>query len=209
MGVLFHRHVAIGAIVGLVVGIIAGRAMHAAFAPSIGWDAAALTFLALTWRHIWFLDADRTRAAVSGEEPTRAWMDVVVVSAAVLSLLTVFLILFRSDLLAAYSSGVRATLGVLTVVLAWAVVHTVFTLRYARMYYTDPVGGIDFKGSEDPAYSDFAYVAFGIGMTFQVADTSLETREFRRTALRHALLSFMFVTTILAVTINLVAGLGR
>ena len=136
-------------------------------------------------------------------------MDVVVVSAAVLSLLTVFLILFRSDLLADYSGGVRATLGVLTVVLAWAVVHTVFTLRYARMYYSDPVGGIDFKGSEEPAYSDFAYVAFGIGMTFQVADTSLETREFRRTALRHALLSFMFVTTILAVTINLVAGLGR
>jgi uncharacterized membrane protein len=209
MGVLFRRHVAVGAIVGVVVGIIVGRAMHAAFAPSIGWDAAALTFLVLTWRHIWPLDAERTRAAVSAEEPTRAWMDVVVISAAVLSLLTVFLILFRSDLLAAYSSVIRAALGILTVVFAWAVVHTVLTLRYARMYYSEPVGGIDFRGTDEPAYSDFAYVAFGIGMTFQVADTTLETREFRTTALRHALLSFLFVTTILAVTINLVAGLGH
>jgi uncharacterized membrane protein len=208
MGVLFRRHVAIAAVVGLVVGLLVPFALHVAFAPSISWDAAASVFLFLTWRHIWPLDAAATQAAVGEEEPTRATMDLVVVTAAVLSLVTVVLILFRNDLLVDYAKPIRSALGVLSVVLAWAVVHTVFALKYARMYYGRPLGGISFNSDDLPAYSDFAYVAFGIGMTFQVADTSLQTRAFRKTALRHALLSFLFVTTILAVTINMIAGLN-
>lgn len=208
MGRIFRRHIAIGVVVGVVSGVIAGWALHVAFVPSVAWDAFALVFLTLTGRHIWRLDAAGTRAAVSGEEPTRAWMDVVVITASVLSLLNVFLILFRNDFLADYPSSMRATLGALTVVLAWAVVHTVYTLKYARMYYEEPVGGIDFNGPDDPSYSDFAYLSFGIGMTFQVADTSLKTRELRKAALRHALLSFLFVTTILAVTINMIVALN-
>jgi uncharacterized membrane protein len=208
MGALFRRHVAVAAAVGLVVGLLLPFWLHVAFAPSLSWDAAAAVFLVLTWRHIWHLDGAATQAAVGGEEPTRGTMDLVVISAAVLSLVTVVLILFRNDLLVDYAKPVRSALGVLTIVLAWAVVHTVFTLKYARMYYGEPVGGITFNTDDPPAYSDFAYVAFGIGMTFQVADTSLQTRAFRRTALRHALLSFLFVTTILAVTINMIAGLN-
>jgi len=103
---------------------------------------------------------------------------------------------------------VRTVLGIVSVVLAWAVVHTVYTLRYARMYYTEPVGGIDFNSDAPPRYVDFAYLAFGIGMAFQVADTNLTSSAFRSVVLRHALLSFVFATVILAVTINLVAGLN-
>ena len=98
-------------------------------------------------------------------------------------------------------------LGVVAVILAWCVVHTVYTLKYARMYYADPRGGFDFNTTEPPRYADFAYIAFGIGMAFQVADTNTQTSEVRRAVLAHALLSFLFATTILAVTINLVAGL--
>jgi len=94
-------------------------------------------------------------------------------------------------------------------VLSWAVVHTVYTLRYAAAYYGEPAGGIGFNGGEPPSYRDFAYLAFTIGMTFQVSDTALQTTALRRTALRHALLSYLFGTGILAVTINLVAGLRR
>jgi uncharacterized membrane protein len=80
-------------------------------------------------------------------------------------------------------------------------------LRYARLYYADPVGGVDFNEDVRPDFSDFAYLAFTIGMTYQVSDTDLTNRRIRRTALRHALLSFLFGTVIVAMTINIVAGL--
>jgi len=88
-------------------------------------------------------------------------------------------------------------------------VHTVFALRYARLFYADPPGGIDFKnhGTEPPDYRDFAYVAFTIGMTFQVSDTDIQSRIVRRTVLRHALLSFFFGAVILATTVNVIASL--
>ncbi|MGH9277374.1 MAG: DUF1345 domain-containing protein, partial [Acidimicrobiales bacterium] len=92
------------------------------------------------------------------------------------------------------------------IVLAWAVVHSVYTLRYARLYYQEG-GGIDFSQAADPDYRDFAYVAFTIGMTYQVSDTEVASRSIRHTVLRHALLSFVFGTAILAVTINVVASL--
>ncbi|SFQ96123.1 Protein of unknown function [Lentzea waywayandensis] len=82
------------------------------------------------------------------------------------------------------------------------------TLRYARLYYYGADGGIDFNQPEPPDYGDFAYVAFSIGMTFQVSDTSLSGREMRRTALKHALLSYLFGTGVLATTINLVASIS-
>jgi uncharacterized membrane protein len=88
-------------------------------------------------------------------------------------------------------------------------VQTVFISHYARLYYSHPAGGIDFNQDARPRYSDFAYLAFTIGMTFQVSDTSLQTSAFRAVALRQALLSYLLGAVILATTINLVAGLLR
>jgi uncharacterized membrane protein len=92
------------------------------------------------------------------------------------------------------------------VILSWATVHTVFTLRYARLYYAAG-GGIDFNGDRAPTYTDFAYLAFTIGMTYQVSDTSIASKAIRRTALRHAYMSYLFGTVVVAMTINVVAGL--
>ena len=87
-------------------------------------------------------------------------------------------------------------------------VHTVFTLRYAHEYYRPPVGGIDFKSSDQPPdYRDFAYVAFTVGMTFQVSDTDVQDLIVRRTVLGHALLGYLFGAVIIAITINVVAQL--
>ena len=94
----------------------------------------------------------------------------------------------------------------MSVVLSWATVNTVFTLRYASLYYLEG-GGINFNDDRQPDYGDFAYVALTIGMTYQVSDTALAARSIRMTALRHALLSFVFVTSVVAMTINVVAGL--
>jgi uncharacterized membrane protein len=98
-------------------------------------------------------------------------------------------------------------IGLISVVLSWLCVHTVFTLNYARLYYQDEPGGIDFNEPDRPDYRDFAYLAFTIGMTFQVSDTNLTTKPIRRTALRHALVSYLFGAVIIALVINIVASL--
>jgi uncharacterized membrane protein len=99
--------------------------------------------------------------------------------------------------------------AILTVLVSWALVHTVFTLRYAHRFYGTPVGGIDFSSDEAPDFHDFAYLAFTIGMTFQVSDTDLTTNNMRRLALRHALISYLFGAVILAATINVTASFVR
>jgi uncharacterized membrane protein len=89
------------------------------------------------------------------------------------------------------------------------VVHTVFTLRYAALYYRQAEHGVDFNESDRPVYADFGYMAFTIGMTYQVSDTDLTTKGMRHAALRHALLSHALGTVIIAATINLAARLGK
>ena len=88
------------------------------------------------------------------------------------------------------------------------VVHTVFALRYAHEYYTAPIGGVDFGDDlGKPDYIDFAYLAFTIGMTFQVSDTAVTSRTTRRTVLRHALLAYLFGAIIVAVLVNVIGSL--
>jgi uncharacterized membrane protein len=134
--------------------------------------------------------------------------DLLLLIAAIASLAAVGTVLVQAAQMQGGAEGLRVGLGLASVVLSWAMVHTVFTLRYAHLYYQGPDGGIDFNDSGPPTYHDFAYLAFTIGMTFQVSDTALETQLIRRTALRHALLSYLFGTGILATTINLVASLS-
>ena len=93
------------------------------------------------------------------------------------------------------------------VVLGWFVIHTLFTLRYARLYHSTG-GGVDFNQDEPPRYVDFAYVAFTIGMTFQVSDTDLKSTAIRATALRQALVSYLFGAVVLATTVNFIVSLA-
>jgi uncharacterized membrane protein len=95
------------------------------------------------------------------------------------------------------------------VFVSWTLVHTVYTLKYARLYYSGNPGGIDFNGSGPPDYPDFAYLGFTIGMTFQVSDTTISSRPIRRTALKHAWLSFPLDAVIIATCVNLVSGLVK
>ena len=98
-------------------------------------------------------------------------------------------------------------LGLLSVVLSWTMVHTVYMLRYARAYYSEPDGGIEFNEEEPPTYTDFAYFSFTIGMCFQVSDTSITSKAVRRITLHHALLSYLFGAVLLGLVINVVAAL--
>jgi uncharacterized membrane protein len=105
-------------------------------------------------------------------------------------------------------TAVALTVGaVITVVVSWLVVNTDFTLRYAHLYHSAPSGGIDFPGVELPDFHDFAYLAFTVGMTYQVSDTGLLTPRFRRVLLLHAMVSYVFGAVIIATVINIVAGI--
>ena len=174
------------------------------------WVGAAIVYLALVWHDIARKDAGATAARSQNEDDSRAASESVLIGASVASLVAVVFTLAH----AGHDTGagrVATTLfAILSVALAWACVHTVYTLRYARLYYAPPVGGIDFPDDDKPDYRDFAYLAFTVGMTYQVSDTDLSIKATRRTVFRHALLSYLFGAVILAVAINAVAGLlGR
>jgi uncharacterized membrane protein len=203
-----RRRLVLSALAGLVAGGVGGRITVWQVSTLVAWCAAAAMFLVAAWATMLPADGRRTRAIAMREDETRVMADLVVLSACVASLVGVGLILLKASGAEGSSTAVMTGLGVLSVVLAWAMVHTVFTLRYADLYYTYG-GGIDFNQEDDPDYRDFAYLAFTIGMTYQVSDTNLRSRRIRRVALRHALLSFVFGTAIIAVTINVVAGLAR
>ena len=165
-------------------------------------------YLAWTWLIVGGLDAADTRAHATkyGDDDSTPWiLDVAILIASIASLGGV------GYLLVAGATGGdvgAAIVGALSVVAAWVTVHTVYMLRYARLYYGGDEGGIDFhRDGYQPDYGDFAYLAFTLGMTYQVSDTDLTARAIRMAALRHALLSFLLGAIILAITINLVASL--
>jgi uncharacterized membrane protein len=190
--------------IGIVLGALVALGYDRATGGLVAWAVASSVFLTWTWTSIWPMDARDTARVARREDPSRAVRDLILLLLAVGSLLTVGLVIFR-----AHDSGsVRLALGVACVVASWAVLHTIFVLRYARLYYSAPVGGIDFTQDPDPTYRDFAYVGFTVGMTFQVSDTDIGKSTIRTAVLRHALLSFVFGAVILAITINVLAGLG-
>ena len=101
---------------------------------------------------------------------------------------------------------VMTTAAMITIVLSWLLVSTVFMLRYAHLHFVSKVGGLDFHGDTPPDYLDFAYLAFTVGMTYQVSDTEVRDPAIRRAVLRQALISYLFGAVIIAATINVVAG---
>lgn len=199
--------VAVSALVGVLVG--AAVAVWQPWQGSIlaGWSAAALSLLSYVWVSVGRLDPDETRRLARHVDDSRAAADITLLSASVVCLVGVGLDLVKAAGEHGADKAALVALGVLSVLLAWAAVHTVYVLHYARLYYGDPEGGIDFQGGGDPDYGDFAYLAFTVGMTYQVSDTDLKAKAIRRAVLRHALLSYLFGTVIVAITINVVAGL--
>ena len=197
------------AAVAAAVGVGAGLLTSWQAAVLLAWEAAAVTYLAWVWSSIGRLDADHTRRLAVREDSSRAAAEFMLIGASVLSLVGVVVGLLKGSGMHGGSRAFLVTLGVLSIVSAWAVVHTVFTLRYAHLYYGGTPGGIDFNEDDPPRYLDFAYLSFTIGMTFQVSDTNLETKVIRATALRQGLLSYVFGALIIATAINVLAGLFK
>ncbi|MEU7918029.1 DUF1345 domain-containing protein [Micromonospora zamorensis] len=204
------KQIAVVAVVGVIAGGVFTLMLPVPLAALAGWDVGALSWLVLVWHKIWPMDAEGTAELAVHEDPNRAIRDALLLVACLASLLAVGLVVASAQSAPpGMARELHSGLGVLSVVLSWFVVHTVFAARYARIYYTGPDGGVNFNQHDPPRYSDFAYVAFTIGATFQVSDTNLTSNEMRRTVLRHSMVSYLFGAFIIAVTVNLLAGLAR
>ncbi|HEX3196436.1 MAG TPA: DUF1345 domain-containing protein [Propionibacteriaceae bacterium] len=206
-----RRTVIVGSI-GLLVAVGLLWFVPWGMAVVAGWDAAALAFLITVWPIIVRANSSSAAQLATREDETRGSATMLLLAASVASLLGVGLAL----ILAGQESGPLKVLlvgfAVLTVVLSWTVVNTVFTLRYADQHFSSGAAGIAFGDSdrpEAPTYRDFAYVAFTIGMCYQVSDTTVRDRRIRRTVLSHALLSYVFGVAIVGGSVNLIAGLIR
>jgi len=200
--------VAAAAGIAVLAGTLVGGAQWP-IAVSAAWGTTALVIVALVWVRIVGMDGAATKAHARAEDFSRATTDFAIITASVASLVAVGYLLVRAGNSEGTDKALLILLAIAVVAVSWTAVHTLYTVRYGDLYYRDPIGGIDFNGDDLPDYWDFAYLAFTIGMTFQVSDTSLTSKPMRRTAVRHAVLSFVFVAVIVALAINTVASLLR
>jgi uncharacterized membrane protein len=199
--------VIICAIFGIAGGITVGILMSWKYAPITTWDIAAVIFLIWTWITLHGSDAERTERLALREAPRHTVTDIVLVLASLASLVAVGIIIVEASQSEGVKAVILAALGVSSVAISWSMVQVIHTLRYAREFYKDK-GCIDFNSKDLPRYSDFAYLAFTIGMTFQVSDTEIMSNKVRRTILHHSLISYLFSVVIVGVTINLLASLA-
>jgi uncharacterized membrane protein len=198
-------------IIGIIVAVIGFLNHLGNVSILIGWEVAVIIFVVWIWFIIWPMGHERTSAFAQREDPGRVGVDILLILASLASLGAVGYALFEAHTTSDNSRQLLLTvISLFSVVVSWILIHTIYALRYARFYFSKEIEGtIDFKNNHKPAYSDFLYVAFTIGMTFQVSDTDLIGTEFRKTVLRHAILSYVFGTVIVATTISLIAGLGK
>jgi uncharacterized membrane protein len=173
----------------------------------LGWDLASLSLIAWIAWALKNLGPKECERHAKREDPSVGLTEAMILTAGIAVLAAVGLALVRAGSATGGTKAYLITLGVVSVASAWGLVHTVFTLRYARSYYTAPVGGVDFNEDDPPTYVDFAYLALTIGMTFQVSDTDLTNKLVRRIALHHALLSYSFGAVLIGLVINVVASL--
>jgi uncharacterized membrane protein len=193
----------ISVVAGAVVGAIVGVTNNAALGVLSGIAATELVFVVAGWAVLWPMDATATRVNVRREDFQPVTDELVIVGVALCGLVATVLLLLLGKSASGHAAAAVALGGVF---MAWAALHLMYATRYAYLYYKGS-GGIDFNNDDPPAYSDFLYFSYNLGMTYQVSDTNVSTSTIRAVALRHCLLSYVFGTSILATTINLVTGI--
>ena len=189
----------VGAATGTAVGVPAGALLGVV----AGIATTATLFVVAGWIVLWPMDAEDTRRNVSREDFRPAAGELVSVGAALGGLVGIVALLLGGT----GRDHAAAAVAPAGVFMLWAVLHLMYATRYAHLYYADPPGGIDFNDDDAPAYRDFLYFSYNLGMTYQVSDTGVSSPLIRAVTLRHCLLSYVFGTVILATTINLVTGI--
>jgi len=181
----------------------------------VSWDCFCAVFLLLTWLTFFTTRPQHIRREARIQNAGKLIVFILALIATLASILAVLLLLLdRNERYSQLSPVLVTAFG--GMLLSWTLVHTIFAVRYAHTYYADhqedaaqKAGGLEFPGGQHPDFLDFAYFSFIIGMTFQVSDVAITSRALRRIALLHSLLAFGFNTVIVALTINVIAGLSH
>ncbi|MDR6865579.1 putative membrane protein [Microbacterium resistens] len=208
-----RRHLLrIRALVSVLVGIGAGVATTPALGLAAGilagWGGVAAVSVTWVLLVVWRMDPAQTRAHATVEDPGHSVARFITIVGSVVSLAAVLVVVIQARNEQGPQQFLLAGVAVLSVAASWALIQVDYMLRYARLYYAKPVGGIVFNQDEDPEYTDFAYFSVGLGMTYQVADTNVTDNAFRRIVIAQTLLAYLFGAVILGTIINLITGLG-
>jgi len=210
-----HHRALISSLVALAAALLLHGHVRTSLLLILTWEAFALTALILAWFIISTKDPYEARRNARLQDASATFLFALVICAATASLLAVGLVLHDVKSLGSSALLVHVIASAGAVLISWTFLHTIFALRYAHLYFANAheaerhatAGGLLFPGKGVPGYSDFAYFSFVIGMTCQVSDVQISSSEMRRLALLHGLISFLFNTAILAMFVNIVAGL--
>jgi len=202
----------IAALVGIAAATAAPHSLGPPLRAVVGWDFAAGIYLILALIMAARADAASMRRRAAREDMTRWAFLALMAGAAFFSMFAILGPVHEAKSAAGGISVGLVLLGGFTILLSWLFAHTAFAIHYAHEYYRKPgparAAGLIFPGkAEPPDYEDFLYFSFVIGMTCQVSDVQVATRPWRRLVLIHGVVSFLFNTVVLALSINLVAGL--
>ncbi len=198
---------AVATLVGLIAELVLRRFWQASLSAILAWNAAVLVFLLLTYRVIADHSIDSIRRRAARLDTRASVMMLLAVSAACISLAGLALCLHGAGGALPDQPTLRLVLAGITVLGSWSLIHTIFALHYAHLYYGMAAGGLIFPGGGDPNYWDFLYYSFVVGMTCQVSDVQMASARLRRLTLLHGVLSFFFNTVILALAVSIGAGL--
>jgi uncharacterized membrane protein len=205
-----HIKLWIAAAVGVLIAIALPSQLSGICRVLLGWNGAILVFAPLIFIRMRRLDSGQLRAHYEEEDPTAPVILLVVVIAALLSVLAIVTLLSTLKQVAAADRAGHLLLGTLTIVSSWVLVHTMFTLHYADIYYSVADGGqapLSFPHTPKPLFWDFLYFSFTIGVACQTADVATTQTEIRRTVTVHSIIAFVFNLFVLGFAINVSAGL--
>ena len=171
-----------------------------------GWDASTISLMILIWLAFLPDSGQHTRQIALGIGVRYPVLDILIILASLISLVIGVLLFTASK-----GQPIEIIFCLFSIFCSWNLIHVLYAVHYSEMYYQREAdnheGGIDFNSKEAPGIWDFAYLAYTIGMTYQVSDTNLLTRDFRKLALSQALISFLFSTVLIATMINFIASL--
>jgi uncharacterized membrane protein len=171
----------------------------------IGWDSGVVLYLALVFRLIARSPIDRIRQRAAVNDEGAIALLVLTTAAALASLAAVVAELGHAP------GPYQLALGMTTILLSWAFMHTIFALHYAHEFYGEGrdqrIGGLIFPGDEAPDYWDFLYYSLVIAMTAQVSDVQITSKTIRRLTTAHGVVAFFFNVTVLALTVNVISTL--
>jgi len=209
-----HRRLVVALVGGGACFLVLSPALPVSLRLAISWDLSVAMFLGFTAWVITQCARERMRGTVLTNDQGRVGVLMLVLFAIVASIAAIFFLLEKPKG-GGGPPALQVAIAIATIICSWLMTHVMFALHYAHRFYrddpstpeADATGGLKFPGEESPHYWDFLYFAFVIGMTSQVSDVQVTSHGMRRLVLLHGILSFAFYTIVLALSINIVAGL--